>query len=101
MKKKWGGNQPTAQVIFDDCHISSKKLLGEENKGFIYAMQGLDGGRLNIAAAALGGAQTALNIAKRYIKEKLWESLSEFQGLQFKVADMEIAINSSTLREAA
>ena len=98
-------SQPTAQVIFDDCNISSKKLLGEENKGFIYAMQGLDGGRLNIAAAALGGAQTALNIAKKYIKERkaFGKSLSEFQGLQFKVADMEIAINSSRtfLREAA
>ena len=98
-------SQPTAQVIFDDCHVSSKKLLGEENKGFIYAMQGLDGGRLNIAAAALGGAQTALNIAKKYIKERkaFGKSLSEFQGLQFKVADMEIAINSSRtfLREAA
>ena len=98
-------SQPTAQVIFDDCSISSEQLLGEENKGFIYAMSGLDGGRLNIAAAALGGAQTALNIAKNYIKERkaFGKRLSDFQGLQFKVADMEIAINSSRvfLREAA
>ena len=98
-------SQPTAQVIFDDCSISSEQLLGEENKGFIYAMRGLDGGRLNIAAAALGGAQTALNIAKNYIKERkaFGKRLSDFQGLQFKVADMEIAINSSRifLREAA
>ena len=63
-------SQPTAQVIFDDCSIFSEQLLGEENKGFIYAMSGLDGGRLNIAAAALGGAQSALNIAKNYIKER-------------------------------
>ena len=98
-------SQPTAQVIFDDCGISFEQLLGEENKGFIYAMRGLDGGRLNIAAAALGGAQTALNIAKNYIKERkaFGKRLSDFQGLQFKVADMEIAINSSRifLREAA
>ena len=98
-------SQPTAQVIFDDCSISSEQLLGEENKGFIYAMSGLDGGRLNIAAAALGGAQSALNIAKNYIKERkaFGKRLSDFQGLQFKVADMEIAINSSRifLREAA
>ena len=98
-------SQPTAQVIFEDCSISSKQLLGEENKGFIYAMRGLDGGRLNIAAAALGGAQTALNIAKEYIKERkaFGKRLTDFQGLRFKVADMEIAINSSRvfLREAA
>ena len=89
----------------DDCRISSEQLLGEENKGFIYAMRGLDGGRLNIAAAALGGAQSALNIAKNYIKERkaFGKRLSDFQGLQFKVADMEIAINSSRifLRESA
>ena len=98
-------SQPTAQVIFDDCNVPFKQLLGEENKGFIYAMEGLDGGRLNIAAAALGGAQRALNIAKNYIKERkaFGRKLSNFQGLQFKVADMEIAINSSRvfLREAA
>ena len=98
-------SQPTAQVIFEDCSISSKQLLGEENKGFIYAMRGLDGGRLNIAAAALGGAQTAFNIAKEYIKERkaFGKRLTDFQGLRFKVADMEIAINSSRvfLREAA
>ena len=98
-------SQPTAQVIFDNCSISSKQLLGEENKGFIYAMRGLDGGRINIAAAALGGAQTALNIAKEYIKERkaFGKKLTDFQGLRFKVADMEIAINTSRvfLREAA
>ena len=98
-------SQPTAEVIFEDCNVSAGYLLGVENEGFIYAMQGLDGGRLNIAAAALGGAQAALNIAKRYIKERIAfrKKLSEFQGLQFKIADMEIAINSSrtVLREAA
>ena len=53
--------QPTAQVQFDDCHVPGKNLIGEEGKGFSYAMAGLDGGRLNIPASALGGAQFALN----------------------------------------
>ena len=98
-------SQPTSQVIFEDCKILADQLLGEENQGFVYAMQGLDGGRLNIAAAALGGAQTAINKAKQYMKERLafGKKLNEFQGLQFKIADMEIAINASRifLREAA
>ena len=62
-------SQPTAQVIFDDCHVSSKKLLGEENKGFIYAMQGLDGGRLNIAAAALEGPKQLSILQKDTLKK--------------------------------
>ena len=98
-------SQPTANVIFEDCEILADNLLGRENEGFIYAMQGLDGGRLNIAAAALGGAQTALNKAKQYVREReaFGKKLSELQGIQFKIADMEIAINSSRtfLREAA
>ena len=104
-KKMGWKSQPTAEVIFEECKIQANHLLGEENKGFIYAMQGLDGGRLNIAAAALGGAQAALNKAKEYMKERgaFGKKLIEFQGLQFKIADMEIAINSSRtfLREAA
>ncbi len=98
-------SQPTAEVIFEECFVPARHLLGAENEGFIYAMQGLDGGRLNIAAAALGGAQTSLNKAKDYMKERMafGKKLIEFQGLQFKIADMEIAINSSRtfLREAA
>ena len=98
-------SQPTAQVIFEDCKVPTNHILGEENEGFIYAMQGLDGGRLNIAAAALGGAQSALYKAKQYMKERtaFGKKLSDLQGLQFKIADMEIAINSSRtfLREAA
>ena len=98
-------SQPTSQVIFEDCKILVDHLLGEENNGFVYAMQGLDGGRLNIAAAALGGAQAAFNKAKQYMRERIafGKKLNEFQGLQFKVADMEIAINASRtfLREAA
>ena len=98
-------SQPTAQVIFDDLKLSSNYLLGDENHGFSYAMQGLDGGRLNIAAAALGGAAAALDKAKQYMKERVafGQKLKDFQGLQFKIADLEIAFHSSQifLREAA
>ncbi len=65
-EKKMGWHvQPTAQVNFDDCRIPAQNLLGEEGKGFSYAMAGLDGGRLNIAACALGGAQSALDKTRR------------------------------------
>ena len=98
-------SQPTSEVMFVDCNVPASHLLGEEDEGFIYAMQGLDGGRLNIAAAALGGAQTSINRAKQYMKERsaFGKKLRDFQGLQFKIADMEIALNSSRifLREAA
>lgn len=58
--------QPTAQVQFDDCVIPAGDLIGEEGKGFSYAMAGLDGGRLNIAASALGGARAALDATLAY-----------------------------------
>ena len=69
MKMGWRG-QPTAQVILENCQVSADNLLGEEGAGFKYAMMGLDGGRLNIAAAALGGAQAALNKALAYTGER-------------------------------
>lgn len=82
--------QPTAQVQFDNCKIPKNHLLGEEGKGFKYAMAGLDGGRLNIAASALGAAQSALSKSVDYAKERkaFGKSISEFQSLQFKLADM-------------
>lgn len=82
--------QPTAQVQFDDCHIPANHLLGEEGNGFKYAMAGLDGGRLNIAASALGAAQAALERATSYAKERkaFGKPISDFQSLQFKLADM-------------
>jgi alkylation response protein AidB-like acyl-CoA dehydrogenase len=89
-KMGWRG-QPTAQVILDDCAVPSDNLLGEEGAGFKYAMMGLDGGRLNIAAAALGAAQDALNKALIYAGERqaFGRSIDQFQSLQFKLADME------------
>ena len=86
--------QPTAQVEFNDCLVESYDLLGEEGRGFNYAMEGLDGGRLNIAAAALGGAQQALNIALDYTNSRVafGRTLNKFQSLQFRLADMELSL---------
>lgn len=97
--------QPTAQVQFDDCEIPAGNLVGIEGKGFAYAMAGLDGGRLNIAASALGGAQAALNATLVYMGERkaFGKSLDQFQALQFRLAEMEVALQSARtfLRQAA
>ncbi len=98
-------SQPTAQVQFDDCQISAENLVGEEGKGFKYAMAGLDGGRLNISACSLGAAQQALNLTLQYMKERkaFGKSIDQFQGLQFRLADMEIELQAARtfLRQAA
>ncbi len=97
--------QPTAQVQFDDCVIPADNLLGEEGRGFVYAMAGLDGGRLNIAAGALGGAQAALDQTLAYMGERkaFGKTLDQFQALQFRLAEMETALQSARtfLRQAA
>ncbi|SOB98474.1 hypothetical protein SAMN05877809_102260 [Rhodobacter sp. JA431] len=97
--------QPTAQVQFDDCVIGAENLLGELGKGFSYAMAGLDGGRLNIAACALGGAQAALEATLSYMGERkaFGQSLDQFQALQFRLAEMEVKLQSARifLRQAA
>ncbi|MEX5576243.1 acyl-CoA dehydrogenase family protein [Pseudophaeobacter sp. A-200-2] len=98
-------SQPTAQVQFDDCKIPANNLVGEEGKGFKYAMMGLDGGRLNIASCSLGAAQTALNMTLQYMSERkaFGQSIDQFQGLQFRLADMEIELQAARtfLRQAA
>ncbi|REC55045.1 acyl-CoA dehydrogenase [Rhodosalinus sediminis] len=97
--------QPTAQVQFDDCLVPHENLMGEEGRGFSYAMAGLDGGRLNIAASALGGAQAALDAALAYTGERtaFGQTLDRFQALQFKLAEMEVKLQSARtfLRQAA
>ena len=97
--------QPTAQVQFDACPIPARNLLGEEGKGFHYAMAGLDGGRLNIAASALGGAEQALQATLAYMGERkaFGKTIDQFQALQFKLADMEVKLQAarSFLRQAA
>jgi len=98
-------SQPTRQVQFDNCNISSADLLGEEGKGFTYAMNGLDGGRLNIAACSLGAAQQALSMTLHYMAERkaFGKPIDQFQGLQFRLADMEIELQAARtfLRQAA
>lgn len=97
--------QPTAQVQFDDCKVPASNLLGEEGKGFKYAMAGLDGGRLNIAASALGAAQSALDKALAYAGDRkaFGRPIADFQALQFKFADMETELQAARifLRQAA
>lgn len=98
-------SQPTAQVQFDDCAIPHDNLIGEEGKGFRYAMAGLDGGRLNISACSLGAAQTALDLTLQYMSERkaFGQSIDQFQALQFRLADMEIELQAARtfLRQAA
>ncbi len=98
-------SQPTRQVQFDDCRVPAENLLGTEGDGFKYAMAGLDGGRLNIAACSIGGAQAALSAALAYVKERkaFGRTLDQFQVLQFKLADCEIELQAARtfLRQAA
>ena len=93
-EKKMGWNsQPTAIVQFDDCRVPAANLLGKEGDGFRYAMMGLDGGRLNIAACSMGGARLALETAQAYVatRKQFGKALAEFQNTQFKLADMATA----------
>jgi alkylation response protein AidB-like acyl-CoA dehydrogenase len=106
LEKKMGWRaQPTSEVRFDDCDVPANHLLGKEGEGFKYAMAGLDGGRLNIAACALGAAQTALDKALAYTGERkaFGQTLDQFQGLQFRLADMETELQAARifLRQAA
>jgi len=98
-------SQPTRQVQLDACAIPAANLLGEEGKGFRYAMMGLDGGRLNIAACSLGAAQAALDATLAYMRERkaFGQSLDRFQALQFRLADAEIELQAARtfLRQAA
>jgi hypothetical protein len=82
--------QPTRTISFEAVRIPVGNRIGPEGQGFVYAMQGLDGGRLNIASCSLGAAQAALEQSLRYVEERkqFGKPLSEFQALQFKLADM-------------
>ena len=97
--------QPTAQVQFDDCAVPLDNRIGEEGKGFSYAMAGLDGGRLNISAGALGGAQAALNATIQYMGERkaFGKTIDQFQALQFRLAEYETKLQAARtfLRQAA
>ncbi len=98
-------SQPTRQVQLDECNIPAGNLIGEEGMGFTYAMAGLDGGRLNIAACSLGAAQAALDATLVYMGERkaFGKTIDQFQALQFRLADMEIEMQAARtfLRQAA
>ncbi|ANQ29029.1 acyl-CoA dehydrogenase [Vibrio natriegens] len=88
---KMGWNsQPTRAVTFENVTVPANQLLGEEGHGFVFAMKGLDGGRINIATCSVGTAQQALNHATQYMQERkqFGKTLAQFQALQFKLADM-------------
>ncbi len=92
-EKKMGWNaQPTRAVMLDGVRVPSSQRLGAEGEGFRIAMSGLDGGRLNIAAASLGGARAAFKKATAYVQERkaFGQPLADFQSLQFTLADMAI-----------
>jgi alkylation response protein AidB-like acyl-CoA dehydrogenase len=91
--------QPTAQVIFDDCRIPAENRISEEGMGFRIAMSGLDGGRLNISACSIGGAQTALNMAQTYSGERkaFGKPIGQFQAIQFKLADMATELEAARM----
>jgi alkylation response protein AidB-like acyl-CoA dehydrogenase len=89
----------TSTVIFDDCHIPKDNLLGQPGHGFIDALTVLDGGRISIAAMALGMAQGAFEASLHYSQQRkqFGRTISAFQGIQFKLADMAVEIDSARL----
>jgi hypothetical protein len=92
-------SQPTAAVLFENCRVPAANLVGEEGQGFKIAMAGLDGGRINIAACSLGGAQAALDRATAYVKERrqFGRPLADFQALRFRLADMATELEAARL----
>jgi len=90
-------SQPTAQVNFDNVRVPIENRVGDEGEGFGIAMAGLDGGRLNIGACSLGGAQRCLDEAVNYTKERkqFGKSISDFQNTQFMLADMATDLEAS------
>ena len=89
----------TSELIFEDCEIPEENLLGAEGEGFIDAMRVLDGGRISIAALALGIARGALDAALKYVKERrqFGKAIAEFQGIQWKLADMATELDAARL----
>jgi alkylation response protein AidB-like acyl-CoA dehydrogenase len=98
-KKLGWKSQPTAMVIFENCRVPADNLIGREGEGFRIAMAGLDGGRLNIAACSLGGAQFCLDRTVEYMRERkqFGSRLSDFQALRFRVADYATELEAARL----
>src|SRR5687767_15774066 len=89
----------TASVVFEDCYVPDENMIGIEGEGFLQCMQVLDGGRISIAALAVGIAQGAYEAAMRYAKERqqFGRPIAEFQAIQFKLADMATQIEAARL----
>jgi hypothetical protein len=98
-KKLGWKSQPTSTVNFDNCRVPVANRLGEEGEGFKIAMQGLDGGRLNIGACSIGGARACLEKAVAYTKERkqFGQAIADFQATQFKLADMATDLEAARL----
>jgi alkylation response protein AidB-like acyl-CoA dehydrogenase len=99
-EKKMGWNaQPTRQVILENCKVPAANLIGEEGKGFRFAMSGLDGGRINIGACSVGAAWSALDKARQYMFERkaFGRNIGDFQAMQFKIADMATDLEAARL----
>jgi hypothetical protein len=98
-KKLGWKSQPTAMVMFENCRVPAANLIGAEGQGFKIAMAGLDGGRLNIGACSLGGAQFCLDKTIEYMKERkqFGSRLADFQALQFRIADYATEIEAARL----
>ena len=99
-EKKMGWHaQPTRQVILDGVRVPASSMLGDEGRGFAIAMSALNGGRLNIAACSLGGAQWALDQAVKYVHERMafGEPLAEKQSILFAIADMRTDLHAARL----
>ena len=96
-KKLGWHSQPTAQVNFDEVRVPVANRVGGEGEGFRIAMMGLDGGRLNIGACSLGGAQRCLDEAINYTKERkqFGNAIADFQATQFTLADMETELQAA------
>ncbi|MGI8931785.1 MAG: acyl-CoA dehydrogenase family protein, partial [Sphingomicrobium sp.] len=96
-KKLGWHSQPTAQVNFDEVRVPVANRVGGEGEGFRIAMMGLDGGRLNIGACSLGGAQRCLDEAVSYTKERkqFGKAIAQFQNTQFMLADMETELQAA------
>jgi alkylation response protein AidB-like acyl-CoA dehydrogenase len=92
-------SQPTAQVNFDEVRVPAENLVGAEGEGFRIAMMGLDGGRLNIGACSLGGAQRCLDESIKYTKERkqFGNAIADFQATQFTLADMETELQAARM----
>ena len=98
-KKLGWKSQPTAMVMFENCRVPAENLIGAEGQGFKIAMAGLDGGRLNIAACSIGGAQFCLDRTVEYMRERkqFGTRLADFQALAFRVADYATELEAARL----